>query len=54
MRYTQGTINEDSCISKDEKHLISLAADMMKEISLEDLLSYNVSQINFLMTIDEQ
>ena len=54
MRYTQGTINEDSCISKDEKHLIYLEADTMKEILLEDLLSYNVSQINFLMTIDEQ
>ena len=37
---------ENSCVSKDEKRLIFREADMMREMSMEDLLSYDVNEID--------
>ena len=42
----QYTGYENSCVSKDEKRLIFREADMMREMSMEDLLSYDVSEID--------
>ena len=42
----QCTGYENSCVSKSEKRLIFRGADMMREMSMEDLLSYDVSEID--------
>ena len=44
----QCTWYENSCVSKDEKPSIFHEADMMREISIEDLLSYDASEIDLL------
>ena len=37
---------ENSCISKDEKRLIFRESDMMREMSMEDLLLYDIREVD--------